>query len=50
MVGLHIASLAVSIESAVALFDAGWVPGAIVMEQVSRGRLEVEAFGGRIGS
>lgn len=44
-----VARLAVAVEAAVALFEAGRVPGDFVVEDVAGGRLEVEAFGGGVG-
>jgi hypothetical protein len=44
-----IAWLAVSVNSTIALFDAGGVPWAIEVEQIAGGALQVESFCGGVG-
>ena len=46
--GLDIAGLAVAVQAAIALLDAGRVPRNIPMQQVAGGPLKVETFAGRI--
>ena len=45
----HVARLTVAIEPAVALLQARRVPGAVVVQQVAGGAMQVEALGGGVG-
>ena len=44
----HVAPLAVAVDAAVALFKAGGIPRAVVVQQVAGGAVQVQALGGRI--
>ena len=49
VVDRDVAGLAVAVEAAVALLELRGVPRAVVVQQVARGPLEVEALGGGVG-